>query len=295
MNGDDEAITIDLANVPDKVARIFIVLTVANGTFELVEHAYARVLDQHSSELVRFDIEASSAYRGLLVVQLFRSEGAEKRWGFQGLGRFFTCPGDWKSMANEITRVAADTEVAVDPAAVRQFNKTKSTKSHRSVEGAAAAPPGGQASDGEAQKAAATECMACGGAGCSMCRPTPTVREETLQPSSSSPIASRATGARLAIPGSFLSSTTGSQFFESNRASTEFASQRLGHGRLRLGRSTSNLKPNSLEQGGHMIVTTTPPTADRLMTDDSDVILVRPPDETDGERPRACRCFCGGT
>ncbi|CAK0826593.1 unnamed protein product [Prorocentrum cordatum] len=100
--GDDEAITIDLAKIPSKVARIFIVLTVFNGTFELVEKAYARVLDQHSSQLVRFDIQAHEAYGGLLVAQLIRSDGAENRWGFQGLGKFFTCTAGWKSGASEI-------------------------------------------------------------------------------------------------------------------------------------------------------------------------------------------------
>jgi len=244
--GDDEAITIDLAKIPEKVSRIFIVLTITNGTFELIESAYARVLDQHSSELVRFDIEANAAYRGLLVAQLFRSEGAELRWGFQGLGRFFTCPSCWKSMAHEIIRVAADTKAAVDPAAMRRQNKTRSL--HKSGSGSAGLLEV-RTSDGEAKD---TDCMACGGAGCSMCRasaPEPQAPEKPVLKRQPTYDSQRAVGAKIVTPtpsafGSNNSSTRSQNFqllgVEPNGFQVDvFNSQCLGRGRLRISRSAT--------------------------------------------------------
>jgi len=68
-----------------------------------------------------------------------------------------------------------------------------------------------------------------------------------------------------------------------------FASRSMGLGRVRL----KTLDAKALGRSGSFKgAPARSPTADRMLTSDSDVILVRPPDETDGERPRSCTCFC---
>lgn len=114
QHGDDEALSIDLAQIPEEVVRIFITLTIHNGTFALVDYAYACIKDQNACELVRYDIDASSrshdCYSGLVVGQLFATNGAERRWSFQAVGHFLVpeqLPSGqaWKGAVEDICRM----------------------------------------------------------------------------------------------------------------------------------------------------------------------------------------------
>lgn len=90
MENDDEMITIDLAQIPAEVDRIFMVLTVSGGTFAKVSQAYARIADQTSMELVRYDIDGGCEETGLIMGQLLR--GLRRRWTFEAVGHYFSPP-----------------------------------------------------------------------------------------------------------------------------------------------------------------------------------------------------------
>lgn len=84
---DDEVVTIDLLQVPQKVVQIFFLLTVRGGqSFQAVDSAYARVADQSCTELARYDIAGGTPENGLIIARIFR--GTEKRWSLQALGMF---------------------------------------------------------------------------------------------------------------------------------------------------------------------------------------------------------------
>lgn len=87
--GDDEAISIDLAQVPPSVRAIYLVLSISNGCFREVEHAYARIIDQAGEQLVRYNIdgETGGAHTGLIIAKLLRSPG--RRWGFMAIGAYY--------------------------------------------------------------------------------------------------------------------------------------------------------------------------------------------------------------
>lgn len=102
---DDEALTIDLQQIPRKVQQIFFVLTVKKGTFAQVQKLYARVVDQSCAELIRYSIGGSEEESGLIIGRLFRLQTT--RWGFQALGTF--CHGPtWRKALPELEQLAAE-------------------------------------------------------------------------------------------------------------------------------------------------------------------------------------------
>mmetsp|Transcript_62187 Transcript_62187/g.115420 ORF Transcript_62187/g.115420 Transcript_62187/m.115420 type:complete len:533 (+) Transcript_62187:89-1687(+) len=85
-SGDDEALSIDLDLIDAKIARAYIVLSIKDGTFELVQSAYARVTDQAMVELAAFDIDCGNHASHLIVATLLRQE--KGRWGCTAVGHF---------------------------------------------------------------------------------------------------------------------------------------------------------------------------------------------------------------
>mmetsp|Transcript_30491 Transcript_30491/g.87036 ORF Transcript_30491/g.87036 Transcript_30491/m.87036 type:complete len:541 (+) Transcript_30491:86-1708(+) len=83
--GDDEAIAVDLVQVPSIVGCIFMVLSVSKGSFKSVESAYMRVVDQSANQLLRFDVAAGTEENLIVVAKLLRSSGW--RWSFQAIGK----------------------------------------------------------------------------------------------------------------------------------------------------------------------------------------------------------------
>jgi len=86
--GDDEAICIDLIQVPKQVEHIFILLSINNGTFKLVESAYCRIIDQMGAELVKHEVTGNDSHSGLVVARLFRNQSQHSRWSCQAIGKF---------------------------------------------------------------------------------------------------------------------------------------------------------------------------------------------------------------
>lgn len=86
---DEEALSMDLMQVPPKVAQIFIVLLVDGGTFEMVETASARVIDQALHEIMRYEVKAAGHEQdsGLVLGRVLRKE--KNRWGIETVGKFF--------------------------------------------------------------------------------------------------------------------------------------------------------------------------------------------------------------
>eukprot|EP00446_Apocalathium_sp_SHHI-4_P010176 CAMPEP_0177163062 /NCGR_PEP_ID=MMETSP0367-20130122/6214_1 /TAXON_ID=447022 ORGANISM="Scrippsiella hangoei-like, Strain SHHI-4" /NCGR_SAMPLE_ID=MMETSP0367 /ASSEMBLY_ACC=CAM_ASM_000362 /LENGTH=535 /DNA_ID=CAMNT_0018608867 /DNA_START=30 /DNA_END=1633 /DNA_ORIENTATION=+ len=110
--GDDEAISIDLAQVPTKMRCIFLVLSVSKGDFSQIRSAYARIIDQTATELVRYDIKESrvpgqahnEVHNGLIIGKLLRSKG--RRWGFMATGVYYSSTsGTWKGAQSQIAEL----------------------------------------------------------------------------------------------------------------------------------------------------------------------------------------------
>lgn len=99
-DGDDEAILIDFAKVPDEVQRIAVTVTIFDGqqknqNFGQVSNSYVRVIkidspdDQGGEEVLRFDlVEEFSIETALVVCEIYRFNGDWKfnavAAGYQG-------------------------------------------------------------------------------------------------------------------------------------------------------------------------------------------------------------------
>ena len=99
-DGDDEAILIDFAKIPDEVQRIAVTVTIFDGqqknqNFGQVSNSYVRVIkidspdDQGGEEVLRFDlVEEFSIETALVVCEIYRFNGDWKfnavAAGYQG-------------------------------------------------------------------------------------------------------------------------------------------------------------------------------------------------------------------
>lgn len=88
--GDDEQVTINLAEVPANVQRITFTITIHDGearnqNFGQVSNAYARIINEESGEeLIRYDLgEDFSIETALVVGELYRHNG---EWKFSAIG-----------------------------------------------------------------------------------------------------------------------------------------------------------------------------------------------------------------
>jgi tellurium resistance protein TerZ len=83
--GDDETIKVDLSRLPASTkALVFTVNSFRGQTFEKVENATCRVLDdQAGSELARFNLSESGSHTGMVMAKIYR-HGAE--WKIHAIG-----------------------------------------------------------------------------------------------------------------------------------------------------------------------------------------------------------------
>lgn len=96
--GDDEAISVDLVQIPDKIHAIVLVMNVCNGCFGTIRRAYVRIIDQAAKELVKYDIKEHEveSMNGLIVAKLIRCS-SDRRWEFAAIGHFYHANGrSWK-------------------------------------------------------------------------------------------------------------------------------------------------------------------------------------------------------
>ncbi|PYC65631.1 chemical-damaging agent resistance protein C [Streptomyces tateyamensis] len=90
-HGDDEVIRVDLATVPDEVAKIVFPVSIYEAeqrgqTFGQVRNAYIRVLDPADGrELARYDLtEDASTQTAMVFGELYRNAG---EWKFRAIGQ----------------------------------------------------------------------------------------------------------------------------------------------------------------------------------------------------------------
>ncbi|WP_315075868.1 TerD family protein [Acinetobacter guillouiae] len=90
-DGDDEAVRINLAQVPVDVQKIAITVTIHEGesrgqNFGQVQNAFIRVVnDQSNTEIVRFDLnEDYSTETAMIFGELYRHNG---EWKFRAVGQ----------------------------------------------------------------------------------------------------------------------------------------------------------------------------------------------------------------
>ncbi len=84
-DGDDESIMIDLTRLPQNIAHLaFTVNSFRGQTFNEVENAHCRVLDQNKKELCIFKLNEQGRHTGVLIATLSRA-GGEWKFTAQGL------------------------------------------------------------------------------------------------------------------------------------------------------------------------------------------------------------------
>lgn len=88
--GDDEKIFVDLSRVPEQVQTIVFTISSFRGqTFEKVENAFCRLIDENSNvEIAKYNLAAKGNYTALIIAKVYRHNGA---WKMSALGE--ACQG----------------------------------------------------------------------------------------------------------------------------------------------------------------------------------------------------------
>lgn len=83
-DGDDEKITINLTKLPNSVKYIAVTVNSFRGqTFDKVENAFCRILDQSSNEICRFTLNEKGGHTGIYIGLLTYKN---KEWNFTSKG-----------------------------------------------------------------------------------------------------------------------------------------------------------------------------------------------------------------
>ncbi|MFS1161897.1 TerD family protein [Aeromonas salmonicida] len=83
-DGDDEIIKVNLTKLPSNVEYLaFTVNSFRGQTFNEVDNAFCRVLDQHDKELVKFELSEKGSHTGIIIASLRRNGG---QWDFTAHG-----------------------------------------------------------------------------------------------------------------------------------------------------------------------------------------------------------------
>ncbi len=82
--GDDEVITVDLTRVHPKIDTIvFLVSSYQGHTFEWINNAYCRLVDDHDVEFARFTLTGGAPETGMAMAKLFRDG---ELWKLRAIG-----------------------------------------------------------------------------------------------------------------------------------------------------------------------------------------------------------------
>ncbi|MBM7341464.1 TerD family protein [Pantoea coffeiphila] len=88
-DGDDEIINVDLSRLPSDVEYLaFTVNSFRGQSFNDVENAFCRVVDQAGKELARYQLTEQGAHTGIVIASLHRNHGL---WDFTAHGK--ACSG----------------------------------------------------------------------------------------------------------------------------------------------------------------------------------------------------------
>ena len=102
-DGDDEQIIVNLPSVPGQVKHIVFVVTSYSGeTFEEVENAFCRVVDQGTNrELARYSLSSGGANGGLVIARVYRHND---EWKMAAIGEYQSEGETYKDMVGLATR-----------------------------------------------------------------------------------------------------------------------------------------------------------------------------------------------
>ncbi|MFC1609140.1 TerD family protein [Patescibacteria group bacterium] len=82
--GDDEKIDIDFTRIPANVQTLVVTVSSFTGqTFDDVENAFVRMVDDQGNELVRYDLSDQGAYSAMVMMKIYRKDG---EWKVQAIG-----------------------------------------------------------------------------------------------------------------------------------------------------------------------------------------------------------------
>ncbi|EDK5609747.1 tellurium resistance protein TerZ, partial [Salmonella enterica subsp. enterica serovar Kentucky] len=83
-DGDDEVIKVNLSRLPANVEYLaFTVNSFRGQSFNDVENAFCRVVDQTGKELARYKLTEQGSHTGIVISSLRRNNG---NWDFTALG-----------------------------------------------------------------------------------------------------------------------------------------------------------------------------------------------------------------
>ncbi|MDU5829005.1 TerD family protein [Mixta calida] len=84
-DGDDEVIKADLSRLPSDVEYLVLTVNSFRGqTFNEVDNAFCRVVDQQGTELARYKLTEQGSHTGVVIASLRRSGG---EWNFTAHGQ----------------------------------------------------------------------------------------------------------------------------------------------------------------------------------------------------------------
>lgn len=84
-SGDDEVLSVDLTRVHPKIDTIFFLVSSYHGhTFEWINNAYVRLVDEHDVELARYTLTGGLPQTGLVLAKIFRDGDG---WKLRAIGQ----------------------------------------------------------------------------------------------------------------------------------------------------------------------------------------------------------------
>ncbi len=92
-SGDDEQIIVDLNKIPANIkSLVFTVNSFTGQTFDVVDNAYCRLLDDKSNEVARYTLTAEGSHTAQIMAKLYRHNGEWKMHaiGENGTGRMIS-------------------------------------------------------------------------------------------------------------------------------------------------------------------------------------------------------------
>ena len=86
--GDDEQITIDLAQVYARVdSMLFLVSSYQGHSLEFVRNAYCRLVDERDEEIARFTLTEGVPRTGFMLAKMFRDPDHSDGWRLRAIGQ----------------------------------------------------------------------------------------------------------------------------------------------------------------------------------------------------------------
>ena len=84
-DGDDETIRVNLNKIPEQVkSLVFTVSSFRGQTFDKVENAYCRLVDQsNNQEVAKYSLSSKRGHTALIIAKLYRHNGA---WKMHAIG-----------------------------------------------------------------------------------------------------------------------------------------------------------------------------------------------------------------